>query len=450
MWMRRAVGLAVVWTVAFSGTTNAQSLSPESVGGFWDQGRSLVNVVAPGDDPGFYEAPAGVDVSAIPPGSVLRDRALNYHVAGIETPVRVVQLLYTTVNALGEPAVNVTSVIEPPGPADNNVVAYQSFYDSLNPADNPSRIIAGNQTVGGLITTFETTLIAPALLAGHRVVLADVELADASFAAGPAYGRATLDSLRAATASPATGITDTDRIGMIGYSGGAIASNWAAILMDSYAPELRPRTVGVAQGGVLVNPIHNLGYAGEGPLWATVVGMALIGIARSYDVDVVRYLNDYGRVLFDDVKDLSIVEAFGRYPHVRWADIAKPEYPTVESAPELRPIIESLNMGTAPVPTMPMLIVQGAGGHLEGTAPQIPGVGAGDGVMVAGDVRSLARRYCDAGTVVDYREHPGLSHIPVGLVWAVDANIWIEERFRGVPAGTNCGSIPPGNNIGGR
>ncbi len=110
--------------------------------------------------------------------------------------MKVTQLLYATPNVLGEIEPNVTSVIHPPQGSDGNVVAYQSFYDSSEPADNPSRIIAGNQTTGGLITSIETAIIAPALMAGHPVVLADTEGAEANFAGGPGYGNATLDSLR--------------------------------------------------------------------------------------------------------------------------------------------------------------------------------------------------------------------------------------------------------------
>lgn len=427
----------------------AQSSQPEIVGSLWEGVRPVLDHTNSHDDPGFYEPPADVDFTSVAPGTVLRERHLSYHVATIEVPVHVTQLLYATTNVRGEIEHNVTSVMHPPGSASGNVVSYQSFYDSLNTDDNPSRIIAGNQSLGGLMSTIETGLIAPALLSGHSVVLSDVQGKDASFAAGPGYGTAVLDSLRAATDSAATPIDDNSPIGIYGYSGGAIASNWAAIQLEDYAPELRERIVGVAQGGVLVNPIRNLEYAGEGLLWSGVVGMALAGLARGYDVDTDQYLTDHGQRVVADVENLSIIEAFGRYPNLRWSDIALPEYPTPHDAPDLMRVIEDINMGNGAVPDIPMFIFQGAGGSIEGTPPGGPGIGHGDGVMVAGDVRTLVRDYCAEGTPIEYREYPGLSHIPAGAFWAVEGYLWLEGRFQGAPVTDNCHTVPPGNDITG-
>ena len=64
-------------------------------------------------------------------------------------------------------------------------------------------------------------------------------------------------------------------------------------------------------------------------------------------------------------------------------------------------------MGTGGTPTAPLLIAQGAGGELEGTSGGPPGIGPGDGVMIAGDVRTLARDYCQRGVAVQYDECPG-------------------------------------------
>src|SRR5690348_9908858 len=82
--------------------------------------------------------PGRVPLAQIKPGTVLSSRVLSYHVAGIALPVRVIQLVYRSAGALGQPMANVTSVLEPPvPPASPRAVSYQSFYDSLNPADEP-------------------------------------------------------------------------------------------------------------------------------------------------------------------------------------------------------------------------------------------------------------------------------------------------------------------------
>lgn len=417
-------------------------------GQFLDDKQVLFERTNPLDDHAFYQAQAQGDLDALAPGTILAERTIPYHVVTVPTPLQVTQIRYVTTNVTGGKESNVTSVIHPPGPSDGNVVVYGSFYDSLNPADNPSRLIAGNMSLGGVVYSTENPIIAPALLSGHPVIVTDIQGTDANFAAGPGYGMATLDAVRAAAASPAAPVTPNDRLGLVGYSGGAIASNWSAILLDSYAPELSDNVVGVSQGGMLVNPINNLGYAGNGRMWSGIVAMALVGLARAYDVDVRQYLSERGLAIYHEVQNLSIVEAMGRFPHLHWSDVARPEYGSPQEAPELWRITQKVNMGIAPIPDQPMFVVQGAGGELELTPAQHPGVGPGDGIMVTGDTRSLLRRYCEADTRVEYREYAPLSHVLAGAVWAVEGHLWMEDRFAGIPAPENCATVPPGTPIG--
>ena len=132
-------------------------------------------------------------------------------------------------------------------------MSYQSAYDSLDPDDAPSRAIAGagaGDNAGSSIFTFEAAMIAPLLAQRRTVIVSDVEGPNAAFAVGPVYGTATLDSIRAATRSAVTGLNAHTRIGLFGYSGGAIGTAWAAALAPSYAPEVNRRLVGAAEGGV--------------------------------------------------------------------------------------------------------------------------------------------------------------------------------------------------------
>jgi hypothetical protein len=398
----------------------------------------------PQEDP-FYSYSGSAPLAAVAPGTVLKTRTLSYHVAGIPLPVKAVQLLYRSTSQIGEPTVNVTSVLKPPlSFGAPQVVAYQSFYDSLNPADEPSYAISGGLTLGGAIPQVESALIGPELLAGRTVVVADTEGEGADFAAGPEYGFNTLDSLRAALASPATGLGATKKIGLIGYSGGAIATEWAAELAPTYAPEVNAKLVGAAMGGVLVDPAHNLHYI-EGSLsWAGVMPMAIIGVSRAFHIDLTPYLSEYGKQLYAKLEKASISEALAHYPGLTWAQLAKPEYPTPESIPVYVHVVNQLIMGTGGTPTIPLQITQGALGELEGTAGNKPGIGEGDGVMIAGDVRSLAREYCERGDKVLYSQYP-LGHITAAVPWIATAVPWLESRFAGTPPPSSCGSIEPRN-----
>ena len=405
----------------------------------------LVACVSRENDP-FYKYGGAIPLSEIAPGTILKTRKLPYHVGDIELPVTAVQLLYRSTGELGQPTVNVTSVLLPPlGVEPPIVLSYQSLYDSLDPDDEPSWAIAGGLTLGGVVPNLESVLIAPALLAGQTVVISDTEGQEADFAAGPEYGMNTLDSLRAALSSPATGLIGAQKIGLLGYSGGAIATEWAAELGPTYAPEINSLIVGAAFGGTLGDPAHNLHYVDGSLFWAGVMPMAFIGVARSHDIDLTPYLTAYGLQLFDELQKASIVQVLGAYPGLTTDQLVQPQYLPPENIPLYKENVNQLIMGSHGTPTVPLFIGQGAGGEFEGTAGDKPGIGPGDGVMIAGDVRTLAREFCDRGVVVKYVEYEYLSHVVTAAAWLPEAALWLASRFAGFPAPENCASIPPGN-----
>lgn len=396
----------------------------------------------------FYTYDGSKPLSSYAPGDVLKTRTLQYHVVGIPTPVRAIQLLFRTVDAQGRPSAGVTSIVRSPNGDHTKAVSYQSFYDSLNPADSPSRAIAGDVSLGGLIANGESLLLVPLLLSGYNVIIPDSEGQNADFAAGPEYGTNTLDSIRAASRAPETGLDSGTRIGLAGYSGGAIATHWAAALAPSYAPDVDSRLVGYAEGGLLVDPAHNLKYVSGSTVWAGVAPMAVLGAARAYDIDFTPYLNSYGRQVFDKLEHGSIINALGQYPGLTWKKMVKPEYADPNSVPPFIEAVNKLNLGSAATPNAPGFIVQGNGGVLEGTFSNLPGIGTGDGVMVAGDVRALARQYCDKGnTSIKYQQYDVLSHVGAAVPWAPAALGWLNDRFAGKTPPSDCGRIPAGNSL---
>ena len=214
----------------------------------------------------------------------------------------------------------------------------------------------------------------------------------------------TLDSIRAAFNSST--IDSDAKVAMLGYSGGAIATEWAAEFAPTYAPDINERLIGAAMGGVLVDPAHNLHYVEGSWDWAGVMAMALVGIARAFEIDfeaVSQRERCDGSTTRCRLRRSSTSSA--RYPGLKWEDLAKPEYPTPESIPLYVKCANKLIMGTGGTPTIPLFIGQGADGELEGTPGNKPGIGAGDGVMIAGDVRTLARGYCAKGTAVHYEQY---------------------------------------------
>lgn len=141
------------------------------------------------------------------------------------------------------------------------------------------------------------------------------------------------------------------------------------------------------------------------------------------------------------------MQVLGSYPGLTWAQLARPQYPTPESVPVFVQLANQLVMGSHGAPTAPLFIGQGAGGELEGTPGNKPGIGPGDGVMIAGDVRSLARDYCSRGVPVQYVQYENLSHVPSALAWLPEANTWLAGRFAGEAPPQDCARIAPGNSL---
>src|SRR5277367_3957164 len=277
-------------------------------------GERGMAVPQPKDDP-FYSYAGSTPLASIAPGKVLNTRSIHYRAFGVPTWLTATQLLYRSTSQTGNPTVNVTSVIQPPDQDDKTkVISYQSAYDSLNPNDEPSYAISGGVTLGGLVPNVELAVFGPFLADGYTVIVPDTEGQRADFAAGPEYGMNTLDSIRAAFSSSTVGLPDDAKVAMLGYSGGAIATEWAAELAPTYAPEVNARMIGAAMGGVLVDPAHNLHYVEGSWIWAGVMAMALVGIARAFEIDFTPYLSPHGAKVFHEMKNASIVDVLGQYP----------------------------------------------------------------------------------------------------------------------------------------
>ena len=414
----------------------------------WYPGRSHTPGIAtlttqPKDDPLYsYTDP----LDGIAAGTVLKERSFQYHFFGFPTLLETTQLLYRSTGQTGKPTVNVTSIIKPPIQFDaTKVISYQSAYDSLNRNDEPSYAISGGLRLGGVVPNVEAAVFGPFLADGYTVIVPDTEGQRADFAAGPEYGMNTLDSIRAALKSST--IPSDAKVAMLGYSGGAIATEWAAELAPTYASDVNERLIGAAIGGVLVDPTHNLHYVEGTGFWAGVTAMALVGIARAFEIEteLATYLSPNGAKILHEMQTASIVNVLGQYPGLKWQDLVSPKYPTPESLPLYVQCANKLIMGTGGTPTIPLFIGQGANGKLEGTPGDKTGIGAGDGVMIAGDVRTLAREYCTRGAKVFYEQYDALSHIWSVPIWLLNSIAWIKHRFAGLPAPENCSSIPEGN-----
>lgn len=202
-------------------------------------------------DPGFYH-PAPEIVAAKQPGEIIAARQVRVANLGL-IPVNVDawQISYRSNDSRDQPIPAVATVLKPRGSAPDKLVSMQIAEDSLAGYCAPSYAIqhfSAGPFLGQIVAPAEFVIAQGALQQGWAVVIPDHEGPNNAYAAGPLAGRITLDGVRAARDFEPMRLSPQTRIGLYGYSGGAIATGHAAELKSTYAPELN--IVGAAEGGV--------------------------------------------------------------------------------------------------------------------------------------------------------------------------------------------------------
>jgi hypothetical protein len=379
----------------------------------------------PDRDP-FYSYAGRTPLADVPPGTVLRTRTVQLALGPQATPVSAEQLLYRTTSQLGRPTVTVTTVLTPtPAPVVPQIVGYLSFYDGLGSQCDPSYTLAGGDP--GAETRQqaeeEEMLMLWYLSMGWVVTVPDFEGTRLAWMAGRESGYGTLDAIRATESY--LKVADTTKVGLSGYSGGALAADWASELAPAYAPELD--IVGVAAGGVPVDQAHLFDYVNGDDVYSSVLPGMLLGLARGYHLDLRRYLSPYGARLVRAESHVCIASVFGDHPGLRYQRLMKPRYRDLAHVAPFRRMLREQRMGTVPGhPAAPLFLAVGNAD------------GKGDGVMRADDLRALAREYCAQGVPVQLEVYDGADHTSAGAFFDPATGPFLQSRFAGAPFTGNC------------
>ena len=249
----------------------------------WILGVTATLVLSPEDD-NFYQPPKGFENAA--PGTILRWRKAPGKLKSLFLPVDVQNMWQFVVRStapMGNALVIITTVIEPYNADPRKVVGYQVAQDSL---DNNCAISYGIQMGSpiypNLFALAEVLLIQSFLDEGAYIVTTDYEGLSGSFSVGLQAGQAVLDSLTGALKSGnTTGIDPDAKIGLFGYSGGAIAVSWAAAMQPSYSPHLADNLVGASFGGAQPNISATALQLDQGPFAGLAAG-AINGLIQTY------------------------------------------------------------------------------------------------------------------------------------------------------------------------
>ncbi|MCJ1449269.1 MAG: hypothetical protein MMC23_009789 [Stictis urceolatum] len=376
----------------------------------------------PSDDP-WYTAPNGFAGAA--PGAILRVRNAVGLSDVIANCSMAYNILYRTTDSNYMPSWAVTTVLVPDSSSRSSaytsrqsttaLLSQQLPYDSADVNESPSyALYAGN--VDPAITA--------ALGLGWYVNVPDYEGPLASFTAGVQSGHATLDSVRAVLGNePSLG--PTAKYVLNGYSGGALASEWAAELQVQYAPELN--FAGASLGGLtpnitsVINTVNRTPYVG-------LVPNGIIGLL-SQNQPLMQYVfgqlktsGQYNATTFLSARNLTFIKSFTTFVNQDIFDYFA-DGPAVLQNLAVRALVNRDGvMGYHGVPAMPIFAYKAIG----------------DDVSVIGDTDALIERYCAIGANIKYERNTIGNHAQESLNGAARAMAFLKAVVAGTYINIGC------------
>src|ERR1700757_2454852 len=386
-----------------------------------DNGRPGERPLAPDDDP-FYQPPPGYEQAA--PGAVLRSRTVELGFLGVvPQKFTATQLLYRSTNLHGDPEVAVTTVLIPQErdpEAGCPVLSYQCAIDAVASRCFPSYALRRGAGPIGAFVQSEFLLVAAALAEGWAVSVPDHEGCHGMWGAPYEPGYRILDGVRAALSCGRLGLSPSAPVALWGYSGGGLASAWAAELCADYAPELN--IVGAALG----SPVADCGSVARRMNGSFFAGLAALMIAALTDVFpgaqrvVDEHATDEGKELPREIRTMSTAEAVWR---LRKSDIGSYVDMSADELwdlPEVRHIFDETKLGKS-IPKPPVLVVQAV--H--------------DRIISVNDIDELVKTYAAAGVAITYHRDRFCDHLLLHPLSAPMTLRWLRDRFTGQPVSKN-------------
>ncbi|WP_330231256.1 lipase family protein [Nocardia sp. NBC_00508] len=381
----------------------------------------VATLPAPVGDPIFDLRPANLD--ELTEGQVIEARDVSATTAPLMLlPIRRALLVkYRTTDAHGAPSYATATLIVPaaawPGPGPRPVVVNNLPIDALGRICTPGYTLAHGLHSDTSITDFVPPTTHIAALRGYAVLIPDHEGPSMAYAEPFVAGHAVLDSIRAVRALLPEQF-GASKFGIVGYSGGAIATHGAVKLIAGYAPELAEVIVGAALGGVPAD-YEILARSMNGNLASAVFMGAVLGIGRERPEILARMNNLAQWVATSPVKDMCgssyglagilmlPIDVAANYPDPLHSTLAADVYRVTK--------MEDMKSAT------PLYIYNGEQEFW------IPAEGA----------RNLYREQCRLGVPAVYRSVLG-EHIIAGALGYPEAMVWLDDRLRGARAPDEC------------
>ncbi|MRH87013.1 lipase [Nocardia sp. SYP-A9097] len=368
----------------------------------------------PDPDP-FYAQPA--DMANYQPGDVIASRIMPPLLFFPDTTVTAIK--FRSTNSQGAPIAAITTVLTPrEHQPDGPVLSYQHIINGLGRECAVSRVLF---TADPNLFVKESMALNVALRRGWSVALPDHLGPNFAYGAAKLGGQITLDGIRAVQRLPELQAANSP-VAMAGYSGGGMATAWAAALAPTYAPELR--IAGAAAGGVPMNMVKMVSALGLQPHPAFGLAMAAaIGLEREYPdrLPISTQMNQLGLAARNAMADgcTNEIMAVG-------AGHSAGEFAASTSMiddPGAREVLEenSLELFDG-VPNMPVF---------EWHSPSDP-------LIPVDAIVNTDHRYCAAGVRLEMDMNGAPEHLSAAVFGMPSALAWVDARLRGEPAPSNC------------
>jgi alpha-beta hydrolase superfamily lysophospholipase len=309
----------------------------------------------------------------------------------------------------------VTTVLRPQN-AEPVLLSYQCAIDGVASSCFPSYALRRGSKALGAVPQFEFLLVLHALRRGWTISIPDHEGPDGHWGSPQEPGFCTLDAIRAALSFESLELHESTPVALWGYSGGGLATSWAAEMAPEYAPELE--LVGAALG----SPVGDPGSAFtrlNATLHAALPTLVVAGLRRTYpDLDrVVRqYVSEDGMRILDSVESMTTVRAvrrLARHDLDNYIDIPLAD---LLALPEIVQVFQDIQPGRT-APSVPLLVVQAV--H--------------DQIIAVDDVDGQVDRYLEAGAHVTYLRDRLSEHLSLHPLSAPLTLDWLADRFAGLP-----------------
>ncbi|MGW5382129.1 lipase family protein [Nocardia sp. NPDC003963] len=367
----------------------------------------------PDPDP-FYAAPADIDARS--PGEVLDTRVMPPLPIFPGTTVTLVK--FRSADSTGHPIAATSTVLTPHWRApDGPLLSYQHIINGLGSRCAVSRVL---YTEDPTLQVREAAALNVALARGWSVALPDHLGPSFAYGAARLGGQITLDGIRAAQAA-GLGLQHS-RVAMAGYSGGGMATAWAAALAPEYAPDLE--IAGAATGGVPMNLVRMIEAVNTGPHPAFGLVLAAgIGLEREYPdrFPISESMNTRGLLTRNTVANGCTNEILAAGAGRSVAEFAGDM--SMVSDPDARAVLEENSLEL-----------------FDGT-PDIPVLewhSASDPLIPVDSIVRTNERYCAAGVPLQAELTLSPEHLSAAVLGVPAVLMWLEGRFRGDPAPSNC------------